>query len=74
MKLKKLKKLLPAYETVRVWGNNETVFIWEGMVKDIPLYLVNEKLIKGEEGSLLEVRYNCSGTSDHVAVFIDKEV
>jgi hypothetical protein len=72
MKLKKLVKILPAWETIRVWGDDVEIPVWEGLVEDIPTRLENKKLIKGEDGGLIDVRYGCSDCADHVAVFIEE--
>ena len=72
MKLKKLTKILPAWETIRVWGNDEEEPVWEGTVDNIPTRLENKKLIKGEDGGLIDVRYGCSDCENHIAVFIEE--
>ena len=73
MKLKKLTKILPAWETIRVWGDDdEKIPVWEGLVEDIPARLENKKLIEGEDGGLIDVRYGCSDCEDHIAVFIEE--
>ena len=71
MKLKKLAKILPNWETIRVWGNDEKIPVWEGLVEDIPARLKDKKLIEGEDGAILDIRYNCADIEDHVAVFIE---
>lgn len=73
MRVKKLHKILPEWETIRIWGNDERVYLWEGYVKDIPLWYEDKKLIEGEDGGLIDVRYGCSDCNDHVAVFIEEE-
>lgn len=70
MKLKKLSKILPAWETIRVWGNDEYEPIWEGLVQDIPSRLRDKKLTEGEDGAFIDVRYGCCDCEDHIAVFI----
>ena len=72
MKLKKLTKILPAWETIRVWGDDEKIPVWEGLVEDIPIRLENKKLIEGEDGGLIDVRYGCSDCENHIAVFIEE--
>lgn len=74
MKVKKIAKLLPPWETITIWGNDEHKYVWRGVVEDIPHKLMNEKLIKGEDSCYLDIRYGCCDCKDHVAVFIDKEV
>lgn len=71
MKLKKLVKILPAWETIRVWGDSEEEPVWEGLVEDIPARLENRKLTEGGDGSYIDIRYGCGKGKDHVAVFIE---
>lgn len=71
MKLKKLTKILPGWETIRVWGDSEEEPVWEGLVEDIPARLENKKLIEGEDGGYIDVRYGCGDCEDHIAVFIE---
>lgn len=70
MKLKKIYKILPAYETIRVWGKDENVPLFYGLVEDLPARLGKLKLIPGSEGGYFEVRYGCSDIEDHVAIFV----
>lgn len=70
MKLKKLKKVLPEYEKVRVWGYDENVPLFDGYVGDIPKRLGDLKLARGPKGAYIDIRYNCSDIEDHVAVFV----
>lgn len=72
MKLKKLSKILPGWETIRVWGDDEEEPVWEGLVQDIPGRLRNKKLTEGEDGGFIDVRYGCSDCEDHIAVFIEE--
>ena len=71
MKLKKLAKILPGWETIRVWSDSEEEPVWEGLVEDIPARLENKKLTEGEDGSYIDVRYGCGDCEDHIAVFIE---
>lgn len=71
MKLKKLVKILPDWEIIRVWGSDEYKPVWEGLVQDIPHRLEDRKLIEGEDGGLIDVRYGCSDCENHIAVFIE---
>ena len=71
MKLKKLAKILPDWERIRVWGSDENTPIFDGYVEDIPIRLRDKKLIEGEDGAYLDIRYNCADIEDHVAVFIE---
>lgn len=70
MKIKKIMKILPAWERIRIWGNDENTPLYDGYVEDIPSRLENEKMIKGPDGAYLDIRYNCSDIDDHVAIFI----
>lgn len=72
MKVKKLHKLLPEWENIRIWGNDERTPLWKGCVQDIPSRYENKKLIKGEEGGLIDVRYGCCDCEDHIAVFVEE--
>ena len=73
MKVKKLHKILPEWETVRIWGYDERIPLWEGYVQNIPLWYENKKLIEGPDGGYIDVRYGCSDCEDHIAVFIEEE-
>ena len=73
MKVKKIVKLLPAWETITIWGDDEDEYIWRGAVQDIPQRLMDRKLIEGEVGGYLDIRYNCSDCPDHVAIFVKGE-
>ena len=53
-------KILPAWERIRIWGNDENTPLYDGYVEDIPSRLENEKMIKGPDGAYLDIRYNCS--------------
>lgn len=70
MKLKKLAKILSSWERIRIWGDDEDTPIFDGYVKDIPIRLKDKKLIEGEDGVILDIRYGCDDIEDHVAVFI----
>lgn len=70
MKLKKIFKILPPYETIRVWGNDEDTPLFYGAVEDLPARLEELKLIPGSEGAYFEVRKGCSDIEDHVAIFV----
>lgn len=72
MKVKKLHKILPKWETIRIWGNDEAVPLWKGCVQDIPSWCENKKLIKGGEDSFIDVRYGCSDCENHIAVFVEE--
>ena len=73
MKLKKITQILPPYETITIWGNNEDIPIWKGNVEDIPYIFMNMKLTEGPDGGYIDVRYGCSDCEDHVAVFVEDE-
>lgn len=70
MKVKKLHKILPEWEVIRIWGNDERTPLWEGYVQNIPLWFEDKKLTEGEDGGYIDVRYGCNDCDDHVAVFI----
>ena len=73
MKVKKLTKLLPPWEIITIWGDDEHKYIWRGAVEHIPHNLMNRKLIKGEDECYLDIRYGCCDCGDHVAVFVEGE-
>ena len=73
MKLKKVLKILPSWENIRVWGSDNEEPLYKGLVEDLPKRLENLKLIKGEEGSYFEIRHYCSDCEDHVAIFVKEE-
>lgn len=71
MKLKKITKILPGWETVRIWGWDEKRPLYTGPVEEIPYVLLNLKMTEGEDGSYMDVRYDCVDCENHVAVFVD---
>ncbi len=71
MKLKKVMKILPAWERIRVWGNDEEIPLYDGCVANLPKSLSDLKMTKGEDcESYLEFRYERADIGDHVAVFV----
>ena len=72
MKLKKIQKIFPAYESIVIWGKDENEPVWKGIVDDIPYSLINEKLIKSLAGPYIEIRSNHPKAGVHIAVFIDE--
>ena len=72
MKLKKIIKILPAWERIRVWGSDENTPVFDGCVEDIPCRLEDRKLIEGPDGAYLDIRYGCADIENHVAVFIEE--
>lgn len=72
MKIKKLKKIFPGYEIVRIWGRDEQYPIYYGAIAGIPKYLKDFDMIPGDEGSLIEIRYGGDDIEDHIAVFVEK--
>ena len=72
MKVKKLRKIFSKWETVRIWGNDERTPMWEGYIRDIPLWYKDKKLIKGPDGVVIDIRFGCSDCNDHIAVFIEE--
>ena len=73
MKLKKLQKIFGGWETIRVWGKDENTPVWEGIIDDIPKKLAEKKLIKGPDGVVIDIRYDCADIEDHIAVFINEK-
>lgn len=74
MKLKKVLKILPSWETIRVWGKDEEKPLYHGTVSGLPRSLESLKLeLDGETESYIEVRYGCSDIEDHVAVFVKED-
>ncbi len=74
MKLKKIMKILPEWETIRVWGNDNDEYLYHGLVRDLPKRLNNLKMVPGPGGEgYLDIRYGCSDIEDHVAVFVEEE-
>ena len=76
MKLIDVLNFLPFGTRVRVWGDNENVPVYEGDIENIPMFLANRELVKGEEGTYFELRYEACGYSfkdgvkEHVAIFL----
>ena len=70
MKLKKIFKILPPHETIRVWGKDENTPLFYGTVENLPVRLEELKLIPGLAGGYFEVRYGCSDIEDHIAIFV----
>lgn len=77
MKLKKVKKILPAWEIIRVWGNSEDKPLYYGKVEDLPAYLGKLKMTTALEGyteeGYFDIRYNNSDIENHVAIFVEEE-
>ena len=73
MKLKKIMKILPEWESIMVWGNDNEKCLYHGFVAHLPKKLGELKMIPGPEGSYFEIRYDCSDVEDHVAVFVEEE-
>jgi hypothetical protein len=73
MKLKKVKKILPPWETIRVWGDDDYIYLFHGLVEDLPKDLYERELVKGPEDGYLEVRYNCGDIENHIAVFVKEK-
>ena len=72
MKLKKIKKILPPWEIIRVWGNDEIHPLYYGEVEGLPKELYNLEMAKDEDTlSYLEVRYGSNDIEDHVCVFVN---
>ena len=76
MKLIDVLDFLPRCTWVRIWGLDEDSPLYEGAIENAPMHLANCKLIKGEEGTYFELRYEACGYSfkdgitEHVAIFI----
>lgn len=73
MKLKKIKKILPPWETIRVWGDDDYIYLFHGLVEDLPKDLYERELVKGSEEGYLEVRYNNDDIENHIAVFVKEK-
>ena len=79
MKLIDVLNFLPLNTWVRIWGDDENSPLFEGFIEDAPMYLANRELVKGEEGTYFELRYEVCGYSfkdgvkEHVALFIEEE-
>ena len=77
MKLIDALNFLPLGTWVRVWGDDENSPLFEGYIEDVPMYLADHKLIKGEEGTYFELRYEAcgytfkDGVKEHVAIFVE---
>ena len=76
MKLIDVLDFLPCSAWVRIWGNDEDTPLYEGRLRNTPMCLANRLLVKGEEGTYFELRYEACGYSfkdgikEHVAIFI----
>jgi len=79
MKLIDVLDLLPCYAWVRIWGNDENTPLYEGRLRNTPMCLANRELVKGEEGTYFELRYEACGYSfkdgvkEHVAIFVEED-
>ena len=74
MKLKKIIKILPCWESIRVWGNDEDTPLYKGCVEDLPKRIENLKLIKSKDSdSYFDVRYNCCDCENHIAIFVQED-
>lgn len=77
MKLKKVKKILPAWEIIRVWGDSEYKPLYYGEVDKLPAHLGDLKMTtpNGDESEgYFDIRYNNSDIEDHVAIYVKEEV
>ena len=78
MKLIDVLDFLPHLTWVRIWGKDESSPIFEGYIEDAPMCFANYKLVKGEEGTYFELRYEACGYSfkdgvkEHVAIFVEE--
>ena len=70
MKLKKIKKFLPPWETIRVWGKDENVPLYHGRVETLPKHLYELKMDKMPEEGYFDIRYDCVDIEPHVAVYV----
>jgi hypothetical protein len=81
MKLIDVLNFLPVGTWVRIWteDNDENDPDYEGYIEDAPMYLANRELVKGEEGTYFELRYEACGYSfkdgvkEHVALFLGED-
>ena len=72
MKLKKVKKILPPWETIRVWGKDENVPLYHGRVETLPKRLYELELLREPGGGYFDIRYDCVDCEPHVAVFVEE--
>lgn len=78
MRLIDVLDFLPHLTWVRIWGSDENSPVFEGYIEDVPMCLANCELVKGEEGTYFELRYEACGYSfkdgirEHVAIFIEE--
>lgn len=79
MKLIDVLDFLPLSTWVRIWGDDYNTPLFEGFLENVPMFLANRELVKGEEGTYFELRYEACGYSfkdgvkEHVAIFIEEE-
>lgn len=79
MKLIDVLDFLPCSIWVRIWGDNDIAPLFEGKLRNAPMYLANRELVKGEEGTYFELRYEACGYSfkdgvkEHVAIFVKED-
>lgn len=73
MKLKKIKKILPPWEIVRVWGKDENTPLYNGNVETLPERLYELKMEEGPEDGYFDIRYDCIDCEPHVAVFVKEK-
>ena len=77
MKLIDVLDFLPHLTWVRIWGSDESSPIFEGYIEDAPMCFANLELVKGEEGTYFELRYEAcgytfkEGVKEHVAIFVE---
>ena len=72
MKLKKILKVLPPWEMVKVWGEDETTPLFYGEVEKVPKYLRKMEADK-VDGSYTDYRYGCIDCEAHVVVFVKED-
>ena len=81
MRLIDVLDFLPCSTWVRIWGwgKDENSPLYEGRLRNAPMYLANCKLVKGEDGTYFELRYEVcgytfkDGVKEHVAIFVEED-
>ena len=78
MKLIDVLNFLPMGTWVRIWGNDDKSPVHEGVIENAPMCFANCKLVKGEEGTYFELRYEAcgytlNGIKEHVAIIIEED-
>lgn len=75
MKLKKLLKVIESYQDIKVWGKDEEVPLYDGVVSDVPKKIRNLKIKYDDvlRDAPVEFRYDCCDCAPHYSVVVEEK-